>query len=260
VEFLERIDRDIKQADLIDGLRKGLEVITSFDDATPRMTQSELAQRVDLSRAAARRYLLTLAALGYVATDGKHFWLTPKVMQLGRSYASSSRLPRTILPELQALTERCGESTNFAILEGTEAVYVCCANANRLLSTGIEPGTRLPGYTSTAGRLLASFMNDDALEQWIKRSAPREYTNFTVIDRAKIQREIVKMRKQGFGITESQFELGLRGISVPLFDSANELIGAISVSMAVSAMPAAAAIKTLVPMLKETSLRLSKRL
>jgi IclR family transcriptional regulator, pca regulon regulatory protein len=254
------LDIEFKQADLIDGLRKGLEVITAFDDATPRMTQSELAQRVSLSRAAARRYLLTLVALGYVANDGKFFWLTPKVMQLGRSYTSSSRLPRTILPELQILTDRCGESTNFAILEATEAVYVCCANANRLLSTGIEPGTRLPGYTSTAGRLLASFKDDDALDQWIKQSAPRGYTNFTVTDRAKIKREIVKMRKQGYGITESQYELGLRGISVPLFDSANALIGAISISMAVSAMPATTAVKTLVPMLKETSARLSKRL
>jgi IclR family transcriptional regulator, pca regulon regulatory protein len=251
---------EIKQADLVDGLRKGLEVITAFDDTTPRMTQSDLAQRLDLSRAAARRYLLTLASLGYVASDGKHFWLTPKVMQLGRSYAASSRLPRTILPELQTLTERCGESTNFAILEDTEAVYVCCVNANRLLSTGIEPGTRLPGYTSTAGRVLASFMGDDALEQWIERSAPHGYTNFTVTDHTKIKREIGKMRKLGYGVTESQFELGLRGISVPLFDSTNALIGAISVSMAVSSMPASVAVKTLVPMLKETSLRLSKRL
>lgn len=254
------MNTEIKPADLIDGLRKGLEVIVAFDDATPQMTQSELAQRVALSRAAARRYLLTLTSLGYMATDGKNYWLTPKVMQLGRSFTASSRLPRTILPELQALTDRCGQSTNFAVLEGTEAVYVCCANANRLLSTGIEPGTRLPAYTSTAGRLLASFMDDRDLEQWIRRSAPRAHTSVTVTDVEALRREIVKMRKQGYGITESQFEPGLRGVSVPLRDSTGHLLGAISVSMAVSAMSATAAIKTLVPQLNETAKRLTTRL
>jgi IclR family transcriptional regulator, pca regulon regulatory protein len=254
------VNTEIKPTDLIDGLRKGLEVIVAFDDATPQMTQSELAQRVALSRAAARRYLLTLTSLGYMATDGKNYWLTPKVMQLGRSFTASSRLPRTILPELQALTDRCGQSTNFAVLEGTEAVYVCCANANRLLSTGIEPGTRLPAYTSTAGRLLASFMDDRDLEHWIRRSAPRAHTSVTVTDVDTLKREIVKMRKQGYGITESQFEPGLRGVSAPLRDSAGHVLGAISVSMAVSAMSATAAIKTLVPQLNETAKRLATRL
>ncbi|TAG77700.1 MAG: IclR family transcriptional regulator [Betaproteobacteria bacterium] len=251
---------EIKPSDLVDGLRKGLEVILAFDDASPQMTQSELALRIDLSRAAARRYLLTLTALGYMASDGKNFWLTPKVMQLGRSFTASSRLPRTIQPELQALTERCGESTNFAVLEDTEAVYVCCANANRLLSTGIEPGTRLPAYTSTAGRLLASFLDDHALDRWIKKSAPRAHTTFTVTEPATLKREIMRMRKQAYGITESQFEPGLRGISVPLRDSANNLVGALSVSMAVSAMTASSAIKKLVPLLNETAARLAQKL
>ena len=89
---------------MIDGLRKGLEVICAFDDTTPKLTQSELAQRLDLSRAAARRYLMTLSALGYMATDGKAFWLTPKVMRLGHSYLASARLPRTVMPVLQTLT------------------------------------------------------------------------------------------------------------------------------------------------------------
>ena len=101
---------------MIDGLRKGLEVICAFDDTTPKLTQSELAQRLDLSRAAARRYLMTLSALGYMATDGKAFWLTPKVMRLGHSYLASARLPRTVMPVLQMLTNTIGESTNLAVL------------------------------------------------------------------------------------------------------------------------------------------------
>lgn len=251
---------DVKKSDLIDGLRKGLEVITAFDDATPRLTQSELAQRLDLSRAAARRYLLTLASLGYVASDGKQFWLTPKVMQLGQSYTNSARLPRTVMPVLQQLTEACGESTNFATLEADEAVYVCCANANRMLSTTIEPGTRLPAYTSTAGRLLASQFDDAALDQWIAKTQVKAHTSFTVLDKKQLKREILKMRTDGFGVTESQFEMGLRGVSVPLHDSSGKLLGAISVSMAVSALPANEAIRTFVPLLQAAAEKLRAQL
>lgn len=251
---------EIKKSDLIDGLRKGLEVINAFDDTAPRLTQSELAQRVELSRAAARRYLLTLASLGYVASDGKQFWLTPKVMQLGRSYAHSARLPRTVLPVLQQLTDTCGESTNFATLEGDEAVYVCCANANRMLSTTIEPGTRLPAYTSTAGRLLLAQMADSSLDAWLARTELKAHTNFTLTDKAQLRREIVRMRKDGYGVTESQFEMGLRGVSVPLHDSTGRIVGALSVSMAVSALPASAAVRTMVPLLQAAAQQLAVQL
>ena len=251
---------DIKKADLIDGLRKGLEVITAFDDETPRLTQSELAQRLDLSRAAARRYLLTLASLGYVASDGKQFWLTPKVMQLGRSYTASSRLPRTVLPVLRRLTEECGESSNFAVLEGNEAVYVCCINANRMLSTGIEPGTRLPAYTSTAGRVIASQLGDDARDDWVANATLTAHTSFTLTDKAQLRQELVKIKRQGFGISENQFELGLRGVSVPLLDSRGVLLGALSVSMAVSTLPAAAAVRKFVPLLQSAAEKLSPQL
>jgi len=158
---------EMARADMIDGLRKGLEVICAFDDGTPKLTQSELAQRLDLSRAAARRYLMTLTALGYMATDGKSFWLTPKVMRLGHSYTSSARLPRTVLPFLQKLTETLGESTSLVALEDEDAVYITRASAAKLLSTTIEPGTRLPAHTTAAGRLLLSLKPDAELDRWV---------------------------------------------------------------------------------------------
>ena len=241
---------EMHKADMIDGLRKGLEVICAFDDGTPRLTQSELAQRLDLSRAAARRYLMTLTALGYMATDGKAFWLTPKVMRLGHSYVASSRLPRTVFPVLQKLTEACGESSNLAVLEGAETVYISRVNAAKLLSTGIEPGTRLPTYTSTAGRLLLSYLSDVALDEWLANATLTAYTPLTVVDKGNLRQAIVRMRKQGYGITESQFEIGLRGIAVPLCDSTGVVVGALSVSMSIATLSAAASIKRFVPLLR----------
>ena len=251
---------DPARADMIDGLRKGLEVICAFEDGTPKLTQSELAQRLDLSRAAARRYLMTLTALGYMATDGKAFWLTPKVMRLGQSYVASSRLPRTVLPALQKLTGVIGESTNMCVLEGFEAVYICRVNAAKLLSTGIEPGTRLPAHTLAGGRLILSFLPEPELDLWLANVKLVAYTPLTVIDKAQLKREILKMRKQGYGLAESQLEMGLRGVSVPLLDGTGRVVGALSVSMSTAAVTPMVAIKHCVPALRDAAEQLRKQL
>ena len=247
------ITTDVNKADMIDGLRKGLEVICAFDDGTPKLTQSELAQRLDLSRASARRYLMTLTALGYMATDGKAFWLTPKVMRLGHSYVASARLPRTVAPVLQKLTAALGESTNLAVLEGYETVYVSRANAAKLLSTGLEPGTRLPAQTVAAGRLLLSFLSDAALDRWLDGVNLTAYTAQTTLDRAVIKKDIIKIRKLGYGLSESQFELGLRGIAVPLLDGSGAPVGAIGVSMSSATLSASVAVKRFVPAMQEAA-------
>lgn len=240
----------VAKADMIDGLRKGLEVITAFDDATPKLTQSELAQRLDLSRAAARRYLMTLTALGYMASDGKSFWLTPKVMRLGHSYLASARLPRTVLPALQRITESIGESTNLAVLEDRDAVYISRVSAPKLLSTLIEPGTRLPAHTSAAGRLLLSRLPEPTLDDWLERTPLQAYTDHTITDKGELKRELIKVRAQGYCLVEGQYELGLRGIAVPLVDGAGHTVGALSASMSVAAMSPSASMRRCLPPLQ----------
>ena len=251
---------EMHKADMIDGLRKGLEVICAFDDATPRLTQSGLAQRLDLSRAAARRYLMTLTALGYMATDGKSFWLTPKVMRLGHSYVASARLPRTVSPVLRKLTDALGESTNLSVLEGFEAVYISRASAPKLMSTGLEPGTRLPAHTVAAGRVLLSFLEDAALDRWLAAANLRAYTPQTTVDKSVIKRDIVKMRAQGYGLSENQFEMGLRGIAVPLIDGSGVPVGALGVSMSSASLPASVAVKRFVPQMQEAAEQLRDQL
>lgn len=251
---------EMARADMIDGLRKGLEVICAFDDGTPKLTQSELAQRLDLSRAAARRYLMTLTALGYMATDGKSFWLTPKVMRLGHSYTSSARLPRTVLPFLQKLTETLGESTSLVALEDEDAVYITRASAAKLLSTTIEPGTRLPAHTTAAGRLLLSLKPDAELDRWLASATLKAYTPLTVTDKVRFKRELLKLRKPGYATTEGQYELGLRGIAVPLIDSGGAVVGALSVSMSIAAMTSTAASRHFVPPLKAAAEQLRTQL
>lgn len=249
----ELLDVQVAQRDIIEGLVTGLNVITAFNDENARLTPTVLAERIGISRSAARRYLLTLVHSGMAATDGREFWLTPKVLTLGRSYLDSARLPRAIVPYLQRLTAQVQESTNYSVLDGDDVVYVSRVNAPRHLTPGFEPGTRLPAYTSTAGRVLLAAQSDEALQAYLARVQLVPYTHMTLIDKGTLLRELMAIRDQGFGVTENQYEMGMRGISVPVKTRRGILIGALSVSTMIASGSKAEATARCLPALQATA-------
>lgn len=240
----------VARRDIIEGLVTGIAVIGAFDDDTARLTPSLLSERIGISRSAARRYLLTLVHTGMAATDGRQFWLTPKVLTLGHAYLDSARMPRAIVPYLQHLTAQLQESTNYAVLDGDDVVYVSRVNAPRHLIPGREPGTRQPAYASTAGRVLLACLPEAALDDYLARVELVPYTHLTVQDKGALRRELETIREQGFGMTEDQYEIGLRGISVPLKNRHGMATGALSVLMRTSGSPAPDAAARCVPALQ----------
>ncbi|MRW91448.1 helix-turn-helix domain-containing protein [Duganella sp. FT80W] len=246
-------DVEVAKRDVIEGLVKGLEVIRAFSDESVRLSASELSDKVGLTRSAARRYLLTLVHVGMAQTDGHQFWLTPKVLSLGHSYLDSARLPRAIVPFLQRLTTQLQESTNYSVLEGDDVVYVSRVNAPRLLAPGFDPGTRLPAYTSTAGRVLLSGLPEEELHAYLERVELVAYTHMTVTDKNALRRELLTIRQDGFAVTENQYEVGMRGISVPIKSRRGELVGALSVSMSIASCSRAEAAARCVPALQATA-------
>lgn len=240
----------VAKRDQVEGLIKGVDVIRAFDHESVRLTPTEVGEKVQLSRTAARRYLLTLVHIGLAATDGRNFWLRPSVLSLGHAYVESARLPRAVVPYLQRLTNELQESTNYSVLDGDEVVYVSRVNAPRILLAGFDPGMRLPAYTSTAGRVLLASLSDEALRAYLARVTLIAYTHMTVTDPEQLFREITAIREDGFGSTESQYELGLRGISVPVKNRGGLVVGALSTSMAASHGTRKEAIARCVPALQ----------
>ena len=239
-----------RKADLIEGFITGLAAIHAFTDATPRLTPTDLAVALNISRAAARRYLITLAHAGYAATDGKNYWLTPKVLALGRSYMGSARLPRTARPFLQQITAQLQESSNLALLDGAEVIYAASTNVSRLMSTVIEPGTRLPAHTTAAGRVILGGWPKREFDDWLARAQLTAHTTHTVTSKRSFAAEVAAARTDGYSAIESQFEIGLRGIAVPLTGRDGVVAGAIGLSMAASTGSLKEASRRCVPVLK----------
>lgn len=225
----------VKERDMMGGLAKGLKVIEAFSAETPRLSIAEAAALTGLDRATTRRCLLTLSELGYAAYDGKFFTVTPRVLRLGTGCLATMPLPRIVQPTLDRLSEEIGQSTSVSILDEGEIVYVARAAQRRVMSIALMPGSRLPAFCTSMGRvLLASLAPEEA--RHILETAPRlARTERTVTDVDTLMERLEETRQQGFATIDQEVETGLRSIAVPLFNARGRTVAALNVGLAASA-------------------------
>lgn len=243
----------LERRDWIAGLEKGLALIEAFDADHPRMTASQAGQQCGLTRTAARRHLLTLVHLGYVATDGKLFWLTPRIMRLGQSYLESARLPRAVQPYLQRVTAGTGETAYVGVLDQHDLVYIARSGNHRHMNTGYMLGSRVQAHVTAAGLAILGTMGSEFWESWLAPQVLRPFTSHTITEKDTLVECLNQVRSQGWAISEQQLEMNYRGIAVPLFDHTDTLVGAMNVTMPMNAETSEVAIKRVLPVLQETA-------
>ncbi len=243
----------LARRDWIAGLDKGLGLLESFDEQNPRMGATQAAQRCGLTRTAARRYLLTLAHLGFLGTDGKLFWLTPRVLRLGQSYLDSARLPRIVQPFLQRVTAGTMEVAYLSVLDGDDIVYIARNGPSRAMNTGYVLGGRVQAQVTAAGLLMLAQRSAADLEQWLAQRELQTYTTHTITHKDSLRTALVHIRAQEWALSEQQLELHYRGIAVPLRDRNGEAVAALSVTMPMGFEPAADAVARVLPVLRETA-------
>lgn len=214
----------------VQSFARGLGVITAFDAEHPELTLSDVARRAGLTRAAARRFLLTLETIGYVRSDGRTFALTPRVLELGFSYLSALSLPEIVQPHLEALSREVDESVSAAVLDGTDIVYIARVPTRRIMSVRITIGTRFPAYATSMGRVLLAGLPDESVTAVLAASDLRSLTGRTVTDVASLADEVVRVREQGWSLVDGELEPGLRSIAVPLRARDGRVVAALNVS------------------------------
>lgn len=218
----------IAHADYIAGMAKGLAVLESFDTQRQRLNATLAAERAGLTRAAARRHLLTLAHLGYLETDGSWFWLAPKVLRFSGSYLASARLPRAIQPTLNRLAGLTGHSFSAVVLDGDQVVIVA-RSGSALLAYGLHLGARLPAHATSTGRVLLAAKGRGDFNAWMKgRELPR-LTAHTTCDAKAFRALIAAVRQQDFCAAGEEHELGVHALAVPLRDMEGRTVAALNV-------------------------------
>jgi len=247
----------VPSPEYVQSLGRGLAVIRAFDADHRRLTLTEVAKLTDLTRATARRFLLTLVELGYVRTDGSGFWLTPQVLQLGYSYLSSLGLNEIANPHLEALARAVHESSSVAILDGDEIVYVARVPVSRIMTVFITVGTRFPAYATSMGRVLLAGLGERELKEYLKRVGLAALTGRTVSSRTALKREIDRVRRDGYCIVDQELEEGLRSLAAPVRDRTGTVVAAVNISTQAARYTAAALRRELIPPLLQTAQAIS---
>jgi IclR family transcriptional regulator, pca regulon regulatory protein len=243
----------LNSKDWIAGLERGLKVLESFGEAASRLTTQQAADRTGLTRTAARRQLLTLTHLGYLATDGKLFWLTPRVLRLAQAFIDSSRLARIVQPYLQRVAQGLQETAYMSVLDDTDVIYVARQGPARSTSTGYGIGERLAAPLTAAGLIMLSHLTDEEQANQIEKYDIKNFTAKTISDKTLLAIEIKTPRTQGWAISESQVDMNYRGIAVPLLDHKGSLHGALSVTISLLHEDRATALKRVLPILRDTA-------
>lgn len=236
----------------VQSLARGLAVIRAFDAEHPRQSLSDVARATGMTRASARRFLLTLEAEGYVRVRDGVFELTPRVLELGFSYLSAQSLPEVAQPHLETLSRATGESSSASVLDGGDIVYIARVPTRRIMSVGITIGTRFPAYPTSMGRVLLAALDSAALDTYFEGFAATKFTARTVTDEGALRAELDRVREEGWSLVDGELEHGLRALAVPVHRG-DAVVAAINLAMTSTGKDAAAQAERLLPALRDAA-------
>jgi IclR family transcriptional regulator, pca regulon regulatory protein len=245
-----------RNSDFVQSLDRGLAVIRAFGPDRERLSLSEVARATGLTRAATRRFLLTLVKLGYVRNDGREFSLRPRVLELGYAYLSGLGMPEVAAPHLEELVAKVRESSSISVLDAHHIVYVARVPTKRIMTVAISVGTRFPAYATSMGRVLLAGLPPTDLDQYLAEADLEQITARTVVDPDRLREIVRDVGKQGYAIVDQELEEGLRAIAAPIHGAGGAVTAAINLSAHASRVSMAAMRSDLLPALLETARRI----
>lgn len=245
-----------QSAYFVKSVEKAFDVLLAFTPERPRLTVSQIATLTDMTRASARRFLMTLADLGYLRADGPTYELTARSLDVGRAYLTGLTLPGVAEPHLKRLAAVLNETTTLCILDGADVVYVACVPSPRLLSVSITVGTRFPAWATSMGRVLLGGLLETELDQYLQKVHLHQYTGRSVSTIDQLRAEVDSVRDKGWSMVSEELEEGLRGVAVPIWGG-DKIIAAANVSLQTHRASVKDVEKTVLPQLVDTARKIA---
>jgi IclR family transcriptional regulator, pca regulon regulatory protein len=246
--------------DFMTSLARGLHVIRAFAGVDRRLTIADVSRATGLTRAVVRRCLYTLKELGYAGTDGRMYFLQPRILNLGYSYLSTAPVPIAAQPVLEEMSETLGEASSVAVLDDGAVVYVGRAATKRIMAVTLGVGSRLPAYCTALGRVLLAHLTDEQVDIELSKVDWTQYTKHTVTSRSRLEELLVEVRQEGYAINDQELEIGLRSIAVPVRNVVGTVVAAMNVSSQASRVSRRELVERCLPILRNAAEKLSAQL
>lgn len=249
-----------RPAEFVQSLDRGLAVIRAFSAEHPELTLSDVARETGLSRAAARRFLLTLESLDYVGSTGRQFFLKPRVLDLGYAYLSSFDASQIAQTHLEELSAKLHESCSASVLDGGDVIYTSRAATNRIMTIGLSVGRRLPAFVTSMGRVLLAALPAEELDRYLATHDRPALTSRTVTDEAALRKILDVVRSRGWALIDQELEDGVRSVAAPVHDASGRVVAAVNVSAHASRVSVSVLQRQFLPELLSTAAHITRDL
>lgn len=243
-----------------ESLARGLRVARAFDREQPKMRISEVAAKTGMTRASARRYLLTLKELGYVGAEGEWFYPLPRILELGYAFVSSARLEEFVESILQQLSEETEAAAHFAVLDNNETLCLGSVSSRKLFGFFIAIGARQPAYAGSMGKMLLAGLSDTRLDEYIASVRRVAHTKETMISAAALRREIAEIREQGYALNRGEMTPGIVGVAVAVRNKDGAVAGVVNANWISTQSIKSAEIKRCLGPLRDAAKQIEMRL
>lgn len=251
-----------KRFAFVASLEKGISVLRAFAGVDQPMRLIDIVAATNLERSAAQRLVYTLEEMGLLIQDErtKLYALSPRVLEFCFAYLRNDRLATAALPYLLEANKACEEAVTLAEPYDTEVYYVTRVPSRRAIAMDVVPGTWFPAWCIAAGRAILAFLPEGRARDIVERSKIVRYTPNTLTGKSQILEAIRKARQDGHAVSKEEYGYGDISIAAPVFDAADNVVAAISISAPLDRWAPARAIRELSPLAKATAARISESL
>lgn len=218
----------------VQAVERAFAVLKTFSEERPEATITDVAARTGLARAVARRYLLTLASLEYVAQEGAHFSLTPKILELGFTFLSTMSVATIGRPHMEVVVDTLRESCSMSVLDGRDIVYIARVSPKRLFGSTISVGSRLPAHCTSMGKVFLANMTPAELEAFFASGPLHPMTQRSICNPSRLREAIAEVRARGWAWNDGESEDGIRSVAAPIVDRTGHVRAAINVGASAS--------------------------
>jgi IclR family transcriptional regulator, pca regulon regulatory protein len=246
-------------------LERGLAILDCFTPERPVLGISDIADELGMSRSTTHRYVITLVALGYLEQGAsRKYRLGLRVTDLGMSALNSTGLREHSRPYLEELRQRTSYTVNLAVLDGPEILYIDRARSFRRgqnkIDLGLQPGSRLPAYCTSMGKLLMAYLPENEQRDLINEIKLDKRGPNSITSKKALRTELEHVREENFAVNDQELAPGLHSISAPVRSETREVVAAVNMAAHNSMISLEELVDALGPHLVSTADRISARL
>lgn len=249
--------KQIRHEDYIASMGKGMAILDCFSPERQRLNSNIAAQKTGMTRAAARRHLLTLEYLGYLEFDGHYYSLSPKILKFSGAYLSGAQLPKICQPLLNLLCMQTTFTYSVMVLDGYEAITVARSAAqlpkDRISPYGLHLGNRLPAHVTSAGKVLLAYLAESQLQQWMTLYQLTRFTPYSCTNSDELNAQLQHIRQQGWCYCAEEHELGVHALAVPIYNQHNQVIAALNIVTSPNQVDQNTLQQEILPLLQQTA-------